>query len=97
MTQRRFVRAGSDEAKKHNPFVLAHELPAHQKRAALKFRMSYTQKRATPEEEAEQKSGKYKARLMAMDQKCIHAKPGQMPRILKYKAQITLEHHSYDL
>ena len=77
MIDRRFVREGTKKANKKG-FIPAHKLTETQKAGAKKCRMSYTQKRPTPEEKEQGLVGKYKARLVCMDLKVIHTLPKEV-------------------
>ena len=70
MTARRFVREGTDRAKKFKNFIPTSELPEQYKKGAQKCRLSYTTKRPSEEQLlAGEIEGKHKARLVAMDLK----------------------------
>ena len=74
MTKRRFVRLEDDKPKPAN-FVPAHLLSEAAKATAKKCRMSYTQKRETPEQLQSGEEGAHKARLVCMDLKVKYEKP----------------------
>ena len=72
MTNRRFVRPGSESAKSPM-YIPPEELTEEQKRTALPCRLSYTRKR--PELGQAKSDGAAKARLVAKDLKVKYLKP----------------------
>ena len=78
MTERRFVKAGSEKAKAIAGYVDPNTLTADQKKKAQRCRLSYTQKRPDEEEVETGLDGKHKARLVAMDIKKLNPKPNEV-------------------